>query len=178
MKICPSCQEEYLDHIEKCVGCHEALISELDAKNVRPQNALLTKEDLLNSDMVPFVEGSLAHCREMEKVLLKSRISCVVYPVSLSSDGNAATLGSASEMKYIVLLRESDVEAAKEALLGKFHDEVAKEGKGSFVRDAIDLTKDSVTCPACEHTGALADGECQNCGLFLGTLDAAPQKSN
>mgnify|MGYP000396718311 CR=1 FL=1 len=26
----------------------------------------------------------------------------------------------------------------------------------------------TITCPACGHTGALVNGECADCGLFLG----------
>jgi hypothetical protein len=177
MKICPSCREEYLDHIELCITCRETLVNEIDAQNIRQKGALLSKEELFKSEMVPFLEGSLAHCREIEKVLAKSFVSCAVYPMKLSADANA-TLGSTSDMKYMLLIRECDVLKAKDALEGKFHDEVMKEGKGAFSKSAVDLSQEEVACPACEHVGALSSGECKNCGLFLGAPENESQKSN
>lgn len=177
MKICPTCREEFLDHIESCVTCDDVLVSEQDAKSRPMANATLSKEELLAGETATFLEGSLMHCREIEKMLTKSKISSVVYPVSLQSSANAATLGAASDMKYMLLVRASDVDLAKAALEGQFYDQVAKEGKGNFVREVVDLSADVITCPACGETAPLRDGECVGCGLGLGPIEPQGQKT-
>jgi hypothetical protein len=43
---------------------------------------------------------------------------------------------------------------------------------GSFNSVAIDLSASEVECPACGHKGALKDGACEDCGLFLGAPES------
>ncbi len=167
MKICPSCHEEFIEEIMVCVDCQEDLVASDQFRPTKSNNARLSKEELFSAEMTPFVEGGLASCREVEKVLLKAKISCAVYPVSMRSDGNE-TLGSTSDGKYMVLIRDMDLEQARSAMQGNFLADVAKEGKGAVSTDAIDLEKDEVTCPACGETGALENGDCRVCGLHLG----------
>lgn len=168
MKICPKCREEFLDEIEICVDCKTPLVSGFDFEPLKSETGLLSKEELFSGDMVAFVEGGVAQCREVEKALARYNVSCAVYPLKLSSEGNVATLGTTSDMKYVVLIREGDVELAKEAMEGSFHADVAREGKGELYKGLIDLEQDEVTCPACGKVGALEDGECTDCGLHLG----------
>ncbi|MCA9506894.1 MAG: hypothetical protein KC505_00555 [Myxococcales bacterium] len=170
MKICPSCKDEYLDYIEVCYVCDKKLLSEEEAK-VAPPNAdrLLSKEELLKEVTVPLVEGGLSQCRELERILEKSRISSAVYPVNLGCNDGSAVVGTTScSMKYVLLVKESDVGACKEALEGQFHAQVAKEGKGQVVNEVIDLSQEMISCPACGESGELKEGECAFCGLFLG----------
>jgi hypothetical protein len=166
VKICPKCHDEFLDEIAQCTDCKIPLVSSVDFKPSKTSD-MLSKEELFTSEMLALTEGPIAQCREMEKILARSKISCAVYPLNMSSSGNE-TLGTTSDMKYVVLIREADLEAAKTALEGKFHDDVAREGKGSVHRDAVDLEQGEITCPACGEIGPLKDGECQVCGLHLG----------
>lgn len=179
MKICPGCNEEFLDHIEICPHCQEKLVSEIEAYAIdrSAKKNLLSKEDLLQAETIPLIEGALNHCREIERVLNKAFIPCAVYPLSLAAD-QGGTLGSANEMKYVLLIKEGDLEQAKAALDGKFYDEVAKEGKGNFVTEVIDLSQAEITCPACQEIGPLVNGECANCGLYLDAVDPTGQKSH
>jgi hypothetical protein len=45
---------------------------------------------------------------------------------------------------------------------------LAREGAGVPLADAVDLSQPEVSCPACGHKGALVEGACGDCGLFLG----------
>jgi hypothetical protein len=166
VKICPQCREEFLDHIAQCTDCKVTLVNSLDF-TPKASAQYLSKEELFNSEMVAFSEGALAQMREVEKILLQSKVSCAVYPVSISSSGSEV-LGATSDLKYAVLVREVDLEAAKTAMEGKFHADVAREGQGFVKQDAIDLEQGEIVCPACGEIGPLRDGECRVCGLHLG----------
>lgn len=166
MKLCPNCREEYLDHIERCVPCGTSLVSSID--ELPSSHELLDKKTLLQSETVALMEGPLGQCREIEKILHKAKVSCAVYPVSLTCDShNQPTLGASCDMKYMVLIRPDDVSHAREALEGQFLATVLKEGQGNVARGVINLDDEHITCPACQETGPLHDGECPSCGLVL-----------
>lgn len=166
MKICPQCREEFLESVLHCTDCKESLVDSMGFVE-KPSSDLLSKEELFKSEMIPFVEASLSQCREVERILARSCVSCAVYPVSLSASGNE-TLGTTSDGKYAVLIREADLDAAKQAMEGKFHADVAKEGQGNATGDVIDLEQAEITCPACGERGELDNGDCRVCGLHLG----------
>lgn len=174
MKICPSCREEYLDHIDMCAACQENLLTDDEFHDVpRSLGKLLSKEELLRETTVPLMEGGLTQCREMEKILKDAQISSMVYPVDLGCNEHGATVGTTCAMKYMVLVRESDLRACKTALEGQFLAQVAREGQGQFVHDVVDLSNEEIQCPACGEQGALNKGECTSCGLFLGETETA-----
>lgn len=165
MKICPSCREEYLETASRCFHCEKDLLNEGDVGLEASDSTLLSKEEMLNSETVIFTEGPLAQCREFEKILQRANISSVIYPLNLDA---SATLGATADMKYCMLVRESDAQVAKNAMERHFHDQVVREGRGGPSGDVVDLGQEEVTCPACQETGALIDGECSGCGLTLG----------
>ncbi|OGQ26297.1 MAG: hypothetical protein A2138_17360 [Deltaproteobacteria bacterium RBG_16_71_12] len=66
------------------------------------------------------------------------------------------------------MIAVADLPRAGELLRRRFEQLIAKEGVGSFNTEAIDLSAAEVQCPACGHAGALAEGACADCGLFLG----------
>lgn len=172
MKICPSCRGEYLEHIEICFTCKEPVfgINEMPEKT---SDALLSKEELLREETIALVEGGLVQCREMEKILEKAKISSAVYPVNVGCNDHNAALGTGCSMKYMLLVRERDLGACKTALEGRFLEQVNKEGQGgSFNMNVIDLSAAEIECPACGEKGALKEGECASCGLFLGEQKA------
>ncbi len=175
MKICPSCREEFFDHVEMCGVCDVALITEEHAESLVAADGLLSKEEVLQDETISFMEAGLMQCRELEKVLARHKISCVVYPVNLEGQTGAA-LGATGDRKYMVLIRVSDIEKARLALEGQFIEQVAREGQGPFVKDAIDLSENIISCPACGEANPLKDGECPVCGLFLGVVEPEGQK--
>src|SRR5580704_11886264 len=144
MKICPTCKEEFLDHITSCVSCDKNLVEEHELALV-PQN-ILSKEEFLQSETVVFTEGVLQQCREMEKILSKALVPCAVFPVSLDTKEPSldkfqakAAIGSTQDMRYCLLVRLEDIELAQKALAGHFHDQVIKEGQGKLVTHVVDL---------------------------------------
>lgn len=166
MKICPKCREEFLEQVTTCTDCKEPLVGSLDSVAANT-TSLLSKEELFGVEMVAFTEGALPQCREIEKTLTRAKISCAVYPVNIAAQGDQ-TLGTTADLKYMVLIREEDLEQARGAMEGKFFAEVEREGQGNVSREAIDLEQQEITCPACGETGPLVDGDCQVCGLHLG----------
>jgi hypothetical protein len=171
MKICPSCREEFLDHIDLCTSCAQKLVSDFEA--LPKSSELIDKEALLQGETIPLLEGPIAQCRELEKILIKASISCAVYPVSLTCDSHGQTLGSACDMKYMILIRPDDLTHAREAIESQFLATVAKEGQGEASRHVINLEDEQVTCPACFEVGPLNNGECAACGLVLGAPEEA-----
>lgn len=165
MKLCLRCREEYLDHMEVCVPCGERLVDEHEATKASDPD--LSKEALLDGEVIPLMEGPLPHCREIEKTLTKVGINCAVYPKSLSCDSEGQVLGASCGMSYLVLIKPDDMERCKNALEGQFLADVAREGQGEAMRHAIDLAGDQIICPACQHNGPLVEGECSACGLML-----------
>lgn len=168
MKICPGCREEFLDHIQTCELCNKDLVEEGDELLFKSKGELLSKEELLKSEMIIFTEGVLPQCRELEKVLNDAMVSCAVYPVK--TDYSNQALGASSDMKYQVLIRMDDLALAQEALQGHFRAQIVKEGQGDLVKEVVDLSKDVITCPACLESVTLNNGECPSCGLALGVL--------
>ena len=169
MNICPTCDSEFLDHVSFCGTCHERLIKAIDRSPLDPaNNTLVSKEDLLKEESMVFAEGTLEQCREFEKILMRSQIPSVVYPAKLGCNDDTAALGSSCAVKYLVLVRPGDLERCARAVDGQFLAQVDREGQGILNRDVIDISQSEVTCPACNERGALKDGECSFCGLFLG----------
>jgi len=169
MNICPRCDSEFLDHVSLCSTCHEKLIKAVDRSPLDPaNNNFISKEDLLKEETVPFIEGGLDQCREFEKILNRAQIPAVVFPAKLGCDDNSATLGSSCAVKYLLLVRPNDLARCAQAVDGQFNDQVAREGQGSFSREAVDISQSEITCPACNECGPLKNGECSFCGLFLG----------
>jgi len=164
MKFCPSCHAEFLPDIEKCAICDQILVSELE---IKPGALNADKAAMLEDELIPILESGIAQCREVEKFLAQAMVPTVVYPVSLASNISNETLGSAREMKYMVLIRPEDLDKAKLAMEGHFLAAVEKEGKGQGQNVVIDLDQSEVTCPACQETGPLNNGECGTCGLVL-----------
>jgi|GEM_PF-946886 len=177
MKICPKCREEFLDHVENCTACKVDLVTSLEARVLAENADLLSKEEILQGETAIILEGPLAQCRELERLLSQVQVSSVVYPVSLDGDNDQTAIGSTKDRKYMLLLRLLDVDRAKKALEGRFIDQVVQEGQGHFVSTAVDLSHDVITCPACGEANPLKNGECPACGLFLDVIDSEPQKT-
>jgi hypothetical protein len=105
----------------------------------------------------------LSACREVEAALLDAGVPCMLG--TDTEDGEPLAAGA---MKIGVMVAEDDLARVSAVMKARFEALVAQEGIGQFRTDAIDVTAAEVTCPACGHTGALVNGECADCGLFLG----------
>lgn len=162
---CPRCKAEYFSHVATCADCLVPLLSE---QEFAQKDTQVQPNDPYLKNPIVFNQGPLDDLKEMANVLKKSLIRSAVLPETLSADDNAATLGAATQKKYLLLIDENDLEGAKRTLEDIFAQAVHKEGQGSLVRDVVNLEQSEITCPACNETGALENGECASCGLFLG----------
>jgi hypothetical protein len=78
---------------------------------------------------------------------------------------------SAGTLKIGVVVAEDDVARVGVVMKSRFEALIRKEGVGAFKTEAIDVGAAEVECPACGHKGPLKNGECADCGLFLGATD-------
>jgi hypothetical protein len=162
MKVCPSCNAEFVDSASTCNDCDVDLVApdQIEAEQTYED----ARSQLKDKEVARLsVGGGLAAAREVEKLFHKEGIVCYVD----AEEGEAAVMSMAPMTYYIVVAKEDEEQVAS-ALKGSYEEMVAKEGTGPLVTEAVDLEKDEVVCPACGHTGALVDGACGDCGLHLG----------
>lgn len=160
--VCPGCGGSFRAGFTRCASCQldlvePAALAEQKKKLDSPRAALQ------GVPTVAVLHAGLPACREIERALLEAGVPC--YVEAAAEEGEALAPGA---MKVGVIVAEADLAKVGELLKRRFEDLVAREGVGSFNTKAIDLSAAEVECPACGHSGALADGACGDCGLFLG----------
>jgi hypothetical protein len=160
---CPRCHADYFSHVTSCSDCNIPLV---DPQSI--SSGASNKEKRLSSETVVFNEGTRDHCKEIVHLLQSHGIACASVPMTLTAGDNAATLGAANQLKYLVLIEPADIERAQNAMKQLFADQVLKEGRGALVDSVVNVDAGEITCPACGETAALEKGECTTCGLFLG----------
>ena len=170
MRVCPTCGAEYRSGFIECGDCKVSLIE----PNTSPAMVMAQKESpkaiLDQVETTPIVEAGLDACREIERELLDNQIPA--YVAGITTDD--AALGSANVSRFSVVIATEDLAKASAFLKGRFEALAAQEGIGSLSAEAIDLSDEIITCPACGHQGPLSEGNCADCGLFLG----APEMGN
>jgi hypothetical protein len=162
MKICPKCEDEFRDDAQQCSLCLIPLVAETD---FQPKAKMAAHEILAVTKAQRFLEGPLDTCREIEKVLLAHDVAAMLEPIKETQE---ASLGSASIKRYAVLVSEEDMQRAAHALQNRFAAQIEKEGFGVFSDSVVRLDEGDITCPACGFVGALQNGMCPECELFLG----------
>ena len=167
MKICPNCNSEYREGFERCAACDVDLVSPVSSSVMVMSQKASAKELLKDVAKTTIVEAGLDACREIERELLSADIQAFVS----SEDLEEGALGSAGITRFSVVIGSDDLAKASDVLKGRFEALVAAEGIGSLSMEAIDLESESIVCPACGHEGALEEGVCADCGLFLGAPD-------
>lgn len=162
--ICPTCGGTFRAGFTRCAACKVDLVDQATYAAAvvamdSPGKALAGKKT------VAVVHASLAACREIERALLDAGIPCLL---ETESEGEILAAGA---LKIGVVVAEEDVPRVGVVMKARFEALIHKEGVGTFKTDAIDITAAEVECPACGHKGPLKDGECADCGLFLGATD-------
>ena len=162
--VCPSCAGEFRAGFIVCQGCDAALIPKelyLDQKRHLDDPRLA----LAGRATTHVVEAGLSTCREIEAALLAAGIPA--YVDAASEDGEPLSPGA---MKVGVVVAEEDLPRVAGLMRARFEGLLRSEGVGMgiFHADPIDLSLAEITCPACGHVGALSEGTCADCGLFLG----------
>jgi hypothetical protein len=155
--VCPACGARFRAGFERCASCKVDLV---DPSRVVVE--VHSEGGLAGKKTVALTSASLTACREVERALNKAKIPCAV--VAEDPDGVLA----AGALKVSVVIAEDDLARANALMLGQFEAMLKREGVGSFNTEAVNVDAGAVTCPACGHSGALKNGECSDCGLFLG----------
>lgn len=159
---CPECGATFRAGFTRCNSCNVDLVdaavaAAAAAKKVDPRAALE------GVPRVALVHAGLPACREIERALLDAGIPCLVE--AEAEEGEPLAAGA---VKVGVIIAQADLPRAGELLRRRFEQLIEKEGVGSFNAEAVDLSAAEVQCPACGHKGALVEGACGDCGLFLG----------
>jgi hypothetical protein len=167
--ICPVCTSEYRSGYTRCKSCDVDLVdaAEIEVLKARTRSP---RETLQGKETQAVATAGLAACREIEAAILDGGVPC--YVAGENEEGEALSAGT---MRYSVLVARDDLQSVGAILRGRFEALLAKEGTGTFQDTAIDLSQETVTCPACGHTGALVGGDCADCGLSLG-VPASPDE--
>jgi hypothetical protein len=165
MKVCSKCGDEFRADVLMCTRCHIELSNPHELQSAVQASKMSPHEQLAGVPTVPLMEGTLDSCREIERALLSANIPVVLESRKAQGPQN---LGSAQQTRYAIIIAESDIPNAAGVLQNQFAAMVAREGTGAFVTEAIDLSALEITCPACGHQGALDEGRCADCELFLG----------
>lgn len=166
MLVCPSCRAEFRAGFDRCKDCDVALVDEAKLEEEAVAHGS-PKERLAEVQKAFMPQPNLTACRELEAALLEAGIDCYTHVEEADAD---VALGSAAALQYAVVFAQDDIENAKSAMKERFQSMIESEGFGALQTEAVDLEAEEVTCPACGHTGALNEGECTDCGLFLGAV--------
>jgi hypothetical protein len=163
--VCPKCGGAFRAGFTRCVPCKVELVD-----RAAFEAGLIARDDprqaLAGKKTVTVVQASLPACREIERALLDAGIPAMVR--TENEEGEALSAGT---LKIGVVVAEDDLARVGVVMKARFEALIRAEGVGSFKTEAIDISAAEVECPACGHTGALKDGECADCGLFLGATD-------
>lgn len=165
--VCPSCGSSYRTGFTRCAPCGVDLVDPAEWERAQKDSGS-PRAALAGKKTVAVVHAGLPACREIERALLEMHVPCFVDAVA--EEGEALAPGA---LKVGVMVAEEDVHRAAEVLRRRFEALLQKEGSGAFVAEAIDLSQSEIACPACGHKGALVDGACADCGLFLGAPEGA-----
>ena len=160
--VCPSCGAGYRSGFDTCHSCKVPLVDEASFQSQRAARGR-PREELAGRATTTILHAGLSACREIERALLESGIPC--YLDANAEEGDPLAPGA---LKVGVVVAEDDVGRVGALMKARFQELIAKEGVGAFNTEAIDLSASEVECPACGHKGPLKDGECADCGLFLG----------
>lgn len=163
MPFCPDCRAEYRLGIERCAHCDVALIPELP--DSPPETSLEgARTYIAQRNAVIIAMSSLEPSREMRNQLLDAGIPCMIVAAEHDEEAELANMHE----RFHVIVAEDDLDRVSEQLAGRFQSMVEREGIVDGLTVAEVQEDGAVLCPACGHTGQLVDGECAECGLFLG----------
>ncbi len=164
--VCPTCGSAFRAGFTRCQHCKVDLVeAAVFAANQAARGD--PKRSLAGKKTVAIVHAGLSACREIERAFLAAGVPCFLD--AEAEEGEALAPGA---LKVGVMVAEDDMPRAGAVLKARFEGLIAQEGIGSFKTEAIDLSQAEVECPACMHKGALKEGCCADCGLFLGAPES------
>lgn len=170
MPFCPTCRSEFRSGIKVCPTCDEALVAEEDLPAAMSDEEVLAA--LSEEEVKGIARGALEGCREVQQTLLEARIPAAIRKVDdvVSEAGHFLILE--------VVVREEDAERASFLLSSEHAELLSREGldvgarlEGEIIVEKSEFEDDEEgvpACPACGCTEPLVNGECPECGLYLG----------
>jgi hypothetical protein len=177
MAFCPKCRSEYRAGITHCATCEVALVSEEELPKLMSDAEIIAA--LAEEELATVFEGPLASLRPVQEKLLEAGI-----PAALRQ-GEELKTEMGLFIKLSLVVRKEDLPRLIELLGEEYREDLAREGLLGDAPDQMDHPEDpdheegsgnpdgpgegkALACPACGCTEPLVDGECPDCGLFLG----------
>ncbi len=181
MPFCPKCRAEFEEGFEVCGSCNVGLVSNIEdvPEPITPERAV---DFLKDKELAAIVRGSVSACKEIVDTLLSIQIPAVIIPAEDVDPRSGVA------MVLDVLVAEEDLERAIGLLNDEWKDLLEKDGL-QFMNDSeAEPTEEEMNhgddeesgeeyddddgeepaCPACGSKEPLKEGECPNCGLYLG----------
>lgn len=172
LPFCPKCRAEYEDGFDTCGSCGVALVQTLD-EVPGPMTPDRAQEELKDKELVGIVRGGVSACKEVCEALLSLQIPTIIAPAEEVDPRSGVA------MVLDVLVAQEDLENAIGRLTAEWEELLQKDGlqfAGAMDEDPEDEIEEDQdeeddeepACPACGSKEPLEEGECPNCGLFLG----------
>lgn len=180
MPVCPKCRAEYRSGITQCAHCEVALVAEGDLPDIMSDEEIIAA--MSDEELVTVFEGPLAALRPVHDKLLAAGI-----PAALR-EGEELKTEMGLFIKLSLVVRKDDVTRVAELVGEEYRESLAREGllddtmdrhlgadragggngAGDQGEGGEEPAETTPACPACGCTEPLVDGECPECGLFLG----------
>lgn len=145
---------------------------------ITPERAVVILKD---KELAAIVRGSVSACKEIVDTLLNIQIPAVIIPAEDVDPRSGVA------MVLDVLVAEEDLEKAVGLLNNEWKDLLEKDGlqfmdereeeaaeeeishgEEEESGEEYDENEEEPACPACGSKEPLKEGECPNCGLYLG----------
>lgn len=169
MPFCPKCRSEYRADIQRCATCDEALVAEEDLPVHMSDQEIIAA--MSEEELVSVFEGPLQALKPVQTRLLEAGI-----PAALRQGEELKTeMGLFIKLQLVV--RKDDLEKVAGLVGEEYRENLRREGLLDVATseglehpqsDASEETDGDLACPACGCTDPLVEGECPECGIFLG----------
>ena len=174
MPICPECRSEYRREIMHCPTCDCDLVEAVDLPELLSDDEVLAA--LSEDELVSVARGPVEWCREVQDKLLAERIPAAIRQV----DDEVAAAGHMLILQ--VIIRSDDGLRATAVFDKELRENLGRDGlewsgmlndprgdqEGEGADEEASEAEGPMACPACQSTEKLVDGECPDCGLYLG----------